>query len=98
MCILFTFNTFSFISVNTMKKIAALSPKCDIFFNKFNIFCFTGESQYEELLDTWFPAGGSPPSAFLLDTSEEALLLPDWLKLRMIRSHVQQLVDVGMFQ
>lgn len=54
------------------------------------------ESQYEELLDTWFPAGGSPPSAFLLDTSEEALLLPDWLKLRMIRSHVQQLVDVAL--
>lgn len=56
-----------------------------------------GDSQYKELLDTWFPEGGSPPSAFLLDTSEEALLLPDWLKLRMIRSHVLQLVDVGRF-
>ncbi|XP_076072548.1 integrator complex subunit 1-like isoform X1 [Mytilus galloprovincialis] len=54
------------------------------------------DSQYKELLDTWFPEGGSPPSAFLLDTSEEALLLPDWLKLRMIRSHVLQLVDVAL--
>ncbi|VDI74206.1 integrator complex subunit 1 [Mytilus galloprovincialis] len=54
------------------------------------------DSQYKELLDTWFPEGGSPPSAFLLDTSEEALLLPDWLKLRMIRSHVLQLVYVAL--
>lgn len=54
-----------------------------------------GESDYQELLDTWFPESGQPPSAFLLDTSEEALLLPDWLKLRMIRSRVHQLVDVG---
>jgi integrator complex subunit 1 len=54
-----------------------------------------GESDYQELLDTWFPESGQPPSAYLLDTSEEALLLPDWLKLRMIRSRVHQLVDVG---
>lgn len=55
-----------------------------------------GESDYLELLDTWFPESGQPPSAFLLDTSEEALLLPDWLKLRMIRSRVHQLVDVAL--
>ncbi|XP_056018068.1 integrator complex subunit 1-like isoform X2 [Ostrea edulis] len=55
-----------------------------------------GESDYQELLDTWFPESGQPPSAFLLDTSEEALLLPDWLKLRMIRSRVHQLVDVAL--
>ncbi|KAJ8318167.1 hypothetical protein KUTeg_003258 [Tegillarca granosa] len=54
------------------------------------------ESHYEELLKTWFPETGSPPSAFLLDTSEEALLLPDWLKLRMIRSHVKRLVNVAL--
>ncbi|KAK3090472.1 hypothetical protein FSP39_012133, partial [Pinctada imbricata] len=54
------------------------------------------ESPYKVLLDTWFPENGHPPSAFLLDTSEEALLLPDWLKLRMIRSHVKQLVDVAL--
>lgn len=34
--------------------------------------------------------------AFLVDTSEEALLIPDWLKLRMIHSRVQRLVDAAM--
>ena len=56
----------------------------------------TDSVQYDNLLDTWFPQDGQPPSAFLLDTSEEALLLPDWLKLRMIRSHVTRLVDTGI--
>ncbi|KAL7979401.1 hypothetical protein Chor_015425 [Crotalus horridus] len=37
-----------------------------------------------------------PPQAFLVDTSEEALLLPDWLKLRMIRSEVPRLVDAAL--
>ncbi|XP_069110370.1 integrator complex subunit 1-like [Argopecten irradians] len=55
-----------------------------------------GETEYQDLLDTWFPAEGQPPSAFLMDTSEEALLLPDWLKLRMIRSHVTRLVDTAL--
>lgn len=55
-----------------------------------------GECHYEELLQTWFPEEGSPPSAFLLDTSEEALLLPDWLKLRMIRSNIERLVDAAL--
>lgn len=55
-----------------------------------------GETHYEELLQTWFPEEGSPPSAFLLDTSEEALLLPDWLKLRMIRSSIERLVDAAL--
>uniref|UniRef100_A0A673K7H9 Integrator complex subunit 1 n=1 Tax=Sinocyclocheilus rhinocerous TaxID=307959 RepID=A0A673K7H9_9TELE len=36
------------------------------------------------------------PTAFLVDTSEEALLLPDWLKLRMIRSEVARLVDAAL--
>lgn len=35
------------------------------------------------------------PSGFLVNTSEEALLLPDWLKLRMIRCHTGRLVDAG---
>lgn len=34
-------------------------------------------------------------TVFLVDTSEEALLLFDWLKLRMIRFEVSRLVDVG---
>jgi len=54
-------------------------------------------SKFNDLLDAWFPENGNPPSAFLIDTSEEALLLPDWLKLRMIRSSVMRLVDAGMW-
>ena len=53
------------------------------------------KSQYRQMSETWFPAEGNPPSAYLVDTSEEALLLPDWLKLRMIRSSNERLVDAG---
>ena len=55
------------------------------------------EKLYNELLENWFPENGKPPSAFLLDTSEEALLLPDLLKLRMIRSSSEQLITAGKF-
>ena len=55
-----------------------------------------GASKYKELLQNWFPKEGSPPTPYLVDTSEEALLLPDWLKLRMIRSSNLRLVDAGM--
>uniref|UniRef100_A0A3B3B352 Integrator complex subunit 1 n=1 Tax=Oryzias melastigma TaxID=30732 RepID=A0A3B3B352_ORYME len=51
------------------------------------------ESDFPSLLDIWFPDKKPLPTAFLVDTSEEALLLPDWLKLRMIRSEVSRLVD-----
>ncbi|KAL4240200.1 Integrator complex subunit 1 [Mactra antiquata] len=54
------------------------------------------ESLYKELLETWFPEEGKPPSAFLLDTSEEALMHPDWLKLRMIRSKSDPLIDAAL--
>ena len=57
--------------------------------------CVIDEKQYNELLETWFPENSKPPSAFLLDTSEEALLLPDLLKLRMIRSNSEQLINAG---
>lgn len=56
---------------------------------------FSGESDFFALLDIWFPDKKPLPTAFLVDTSEEALLLPDWLKLRMIRSEVSRLVDAG---
>ncbi|XP_066292608.1 integrator complex subunit 1-like [Branchiostoma lanceolatum] len=55
-----------------------------------------GDNEYSWLLEVWFPIQGQPPAAYLVDTSEEALLLPDWLKLRMIRSHVQRLVDAAL--
>ncbi|XP_072168172.1 integrator complex subunit 1-like [Diadema setosum] len=53
-------------------------------------------SDFSFLLSTWFPENSLPPSAYLVDTSEEALLLPDWLKLRMIRSSVDQLVIAAL--
>lgn len=55
-----------------------------------------GESDFFNLLDIWFPDKKPLPTAFLVDTSEEALLLPDWLKLRMIRSEVSRLVDAAL--
>uniref|UniRef100_A0A671RF77 Integrator complex subunit 1-like n=1 Tax=Sinocyclocheilus anshuiensis TaxID=1608454 RepID=A0A671RF77_9TELE len=54
------------------------------------------ESEFYKLLDIWFPDKKPLPTAFLVDTSEEALLLPDWLKLRMIRSEVSRLVDAAL--
>lgn len=52
-------------------------------------------AMYKFLLDVWFPVEDHMPKAFLMDTSEEALLLPDWLKLRMIRSSEPRLVTAG---
>eukprot|EP00057_Strongylocentrotus_purpuratus_P016152 XP_011670626.1 PREDICTED: integrator complex subunit 1-like [Strongylocentrotus purpuratus] len=54
------------------------------------------KSEFTYLLGTWCPGNAPPPSAYLVDTSEEALLLPDWLKLRMIRSSVDQLVIAAL--
>nr|XP_051686536.1 integrator complex subunit 1 isoform X2 [Oryctolagus cuniculus] len=55
-----------------------------------------GDGEFRALLDIWFPEKQPLPTAFLVDTSEEALLLPDWLKLRMIRSEVPRLVDAAL--
>ena len=49
---------------------------------------------FNELMSIWFAE--QLPLAFLVDTSEEALLFPDWLKLRMIRSTVPRLVDAAV--
>lgn len=48
------------------------------------------------ILDYWFPMGGSSPQAFKLETSEPVQILPDWLKLKMIRSPVERLVDAAL--
>lgn len=45
----------------------------------------------------WIQEDYRMPTAFLMDTSEEALLLPDWLKLRMLRSQDERLVNAGIF-
>lgn len=55
-----------------------------------------GDILFAELLETWFPVNEDPPRAFLVDTSEEALLIPDWLKLRMIRSNIPRLVNAAL--
>ncbi|KAF5278356.1 hypothetical protein FQA39_LY05845 [Lamprigera yunnana] len=51
---------------------------------------------FDTLMETWFPRNEEHPKAYLVDTSEEALLVPDWLKLRMIRSNVPKLVDAAV--
>uniref|UniRef100_S4RBI7 Integrator complex subunit 1 INTS2-binding domain-containing protein n=1 Tax=Petromyzon marinus TaxID=7757 RepID=S4RBI7_PETMA len=56
----------------------------------------TRNGDFAYLLDVWFSDRQPLPTAFLVDTSEEALLLPDWLKLRMIRSEVSRLVDAAL--
>lgn len=47
-------------------------------------------------LDYWFPLGSAPPQASTIDTSEPVQILPDWLKLKMIRSSVDRLVDAAL--
>ncbi|XP_048575697.1 integrator complex subunit 1 [Nematostella vectensis] len=56
----------------------------------------TGEqSVYSVLLDTWCPHGGHV-KVYLTDTGEEAVLLPEWLRLRMIRANVPRVVDAAV--
>ena len=55
--------------------------------------CKTTEMKYNELLDMWFPKQKSlAPKGLFLNTSEEAQLFPDWIKLRLIRSNNPRLV------
>lgn len=50
-----------------------------------------------ELLDYFFPAGSpSYPQAFSVETDEKVQILPDWLKLKMIRSSIERMVDVAL--
>ncbi|KAH9505267.1 Integrator complex subunit 1 [Bulinus truncatus] len=51
---------------------------------------------YNELFSMWIQENNKMPSGYLLDTSEEALLLPDWLKLRMLRSFDERLVSAAL--
>lgn len=50
----------------------------------------------QPILDYWFPPGSPPPQAFTIDTAEPVQILPDWLKLKMIRSPVDRLVDAAL--
>lgn len=49
------------------------------------------------ILDYWFPQGRPVPQAYLPETNEAVQLLPDWLKLKMIRSPVETLVEAAMY-
>lgn len=49
---------------------------------------------FDKLLQIWFSE--PPPQAFLMDTSEEALLIPDYLKLRLLRANNSVLVEAGL--
>ncbi|XP_071443700.1 integrator complex subunit 1 [Hetaerina americana] len=51
---------------------------------------------FESLLKAWFPyPPDEPPQIFVAETSEP-MLTPDWLKLRMIKSPVERLVDAAL--
>ncbi len=55
---------------------------------------------YHEMLSLWFPSSGIMPRAYLLSSNlqqqEEAVLIPDWLKLKMIRSDEMTLVNAAL--
>ncbi|EDW09794.1 integrator complex subunit 1 [Drosophila mojavensis] len=49
------------------------------------------------ILDYWFPPGRPAPVAFLPTMPQEQIqLLPDWLKLKMIRSSVDRLIEAAL--
>ena len=51
-------------------------------------------ADYALLLKTWFPEAGQY-EVRLADTGEEAVILHDWLRMKMVRSGVPQLVNSG---
>lgn len=50
--------------------------------------------EYDFLLKTWFPDTGHY-EVRLADTGEEAVILHDWLRMKMVRSGVPKLVNSG---
>nr|XP_058960995.1 integrator complex subunit 1-like isoform X3 [Pocillopora verrucosa] len=52
-------------------------------------------SLYTTLLNAWCPEYGQV-KVYLTDTGEEAILLQEWLRLRMIRSQVSRVVDAAL--
>lgn len=49
------------------------------------------------ILDYWFPLGGNVPIAYTPNVPHEPVqLLPDWLKLKMIRSSVDRLIEAAI--
>ncbi|XP_026302988.1 integrator complex subunit 1 [Piliocolobus tephrosceles] len=54
------------------------------------------DSEFQALLDIWFPEEKPLPTAFLVDTSEEALLLPARPPRRLLGSEVLRLMDAAL--
>ncbi|XP_005181261.2 integrator complex subunit 1 [Musca domestica] len=49
------------------------------------------------ILDYWFPVDGNVPIAYIPNMPQEPVqLLPDWLKLKMIRSSVDRLIEAAI--
>ena len=56
---------------------------------------------FGQLLSIWNPSSGAAdmPRAFMVNAPErEVDLIPDWLKLKMIRSEVPPLVDAALVE
>ena len=64
--------------------------------NKCSVYVFSSgdTSFYTALLNAWCPEYGQV-KVYLTDSGEEAVLLEEWLRLRMIRSQVPRVVDAG---
>ena len=58
------------------------------------------DDMFNQLLHIWSPnRNGKMPRAFMIDASKkEVVLIPDWLKLKMIRSEVPALVDAALVE
>lgn len=54
----------------------------------------TNQDMYTWLQSVW--VGNDSPQAFLMESSEEAVLLPDWLRLHLVRSARPPLLDAGL--
>lgn len=52
---------------------------------------------YDQLFEMWFPENTQKPTAFLVDTTEEAELIPDWVKIRLLESKSEKIVNSGKF-
>ena len=57
-------------------------------------FVIDPDAGYDWLLSTWFPDTGQY-EVRLADTGEEAVILHDWLRMKMVRSGVPKLVNAG---
>lgn len=60
---------------------------------------------FNQLLAIWIPSRGEIPRAFMSQNPDihnpqdpEVVLIPDWLKLKMIRSEVPSLVDAALVE